>query len=48
MLLYSPMKFGTLQENLRKALWKRIEDGELTGYVSRNRPVSNKRTSRTF
>ena len=25
------MKFGTLQENLRKALWKRIEDGELTG-----------------
>lgn len=25
------MKFRTLQENLRKALWERIEDGELTG-----------------
>lgn len=25
------MKFRALQENLRKALWERIEDGELTG-----------------
>lgn len=25
------MKFKTLQENLRKALWKRIDAGELTG-----------------
>src|SRR6202795_5187753 len=25
------MKFRTLQENLRKALWERIEEGELTG-----------------
>src|SRR5262249_44968718 len=25
------MKFRTLQENLRKALWQRIEAGELTG-----------------
>jgi len=25
------MKFKVLQENLRKALWQRIEDGELTG-----------------
>jgi len=25
------MKFKSLQENLRKALWQRIEDGELTG-----------------
>lgn len=25
------MKFATLQENLRKALWQRIEKGELTG-----------------
>lgn len=25
------MKFTTLQDNLRKALWRRIEEGELTG-----------------
>jgi len=25
------MKFRTLQDNLRKALWRRIEDGNLTG-----------------
>jgi hypothetical protein len=25
------MKFRALQENLRKALWERIEEGELTG-----------------
>src|SRR5436305_1503394 len=25
------MKFRALQENLRKALWERIDDGELTG-----------------
>src|SRR5271167_4685755 len=25
------MKFKVLQENLRKALWQRIEEGELTG-----------------
>jgi len=25
------MKFRTLQENLRKALWERIDEGELTG-----------------
>jgi hypothetical protein len=25
------MKFKALQENLRKALWRRIDDGELTG-----------------
>src|SRR5271170_4264618 len=25
------MKFKLLQENLRKALWQRIDDGELTG-----------------
>src|SRR5690348_4763806 len=25
------MKFRTLQENLRKTLWERIEDGNLTG-----------------
>jgi len=25
------MKFRTLQENLRKALWQRIDDGDLTG-----------------
>ena len=25
------MKFRVLQENLRKALWERIEDGDLTG-----------------
>jgi hypothetical protein len=25
------MKFRTLQENLRKALWERIEEGDLTG-----------------
>src|ERR1700675_1174618 len=25
------MKFRTLQDNLRKALWQRIEEGELTG-----------------
>src|SRR6202795_1275114 len=25
------MKFQALQENLRKALWERIDDGELTG-----------------
>ena len=25
------MKFGALQENLRKALWERIDEGELTG-----------------
>src|SRR5215469_17393126 len=27
----SPMKFKALQENLRKTLWERIEEGELTG-----------------
>src|ERR1700749_1659821 len=27
----SPMKFKALQENLRKTLWDRIEEGELTG-----------------
>ena len=27
----SRMKFRALQENLRKALWERIEEGELTG-----------------
>jgi hypothetical protein len=26
-----PMKFRALQENLRKALWERIDEGELTG-----------------
>src|SRR5215472_6329856 len=26
-----PMKFKALQENLRKTLWDRIEEGELTG-----------------
>jgi hypothetical protein len=25
------MKFKALQENLRKALWERIDEGELTG-----------------
>jgi hypothetical protein len=25
------MKFRTLQENLRRALWQRIDGGELTG-----------------
>src|SRR5262245_36200523 len=25
------MKFRTLQDNLRKALWQRIEEGDLTG-----------------
>ena len=25
------MRFRALQENLRKALWERIEEGELTG-----------------
>src|SRR5438045_9440320 len=26
-----PMKFRTLQDNLRKALWQRIDEGDLTG-----------------
>src|SRR5207245_11545193 len=26
-----PMKFKALQENLRKTLWDRIEEGDLTG-----------------
>ena len=30
-MLYSAMKFRALQENLRKALWERIEEGDLTG-----------------
>jgi hypothetical protein len=30
-LYCSPMKFRTLQENLRKILWQRIDAGELTG-----------------
>ena len=30
-MLYFGMKFRALQENLRKALWERIEEGELTG-----------------
>ena len=25
------MKFRTLQDNLRKALWQRIDEGDLTG-----------------
>ena len=29
--IISLMKFRALQENLRKALWERIEEGELTG-----------------
>ena len=30
-MLYCAMKFRALQENLRKALWERIDEGELTG-----------------
>src|ERR1700679_1173834 len=31
-LCYTPaMKFRVLQENLREALWERIDEGELTG-----------------
>jgi len=29
--IFHPMKFKKLQENLRKALWQRIDDGQLTG-----------------
>ena len=31
LLYFSNMKFQALQENLRKALWERIEEGDLTG-----------------
>src|SRR5260370_36119149 len=30
-VILPPMRFRALQENLRKALWERIEEGELTG-----------------
>ncbi|MGA2920082.1 MAG: S24 family peptidase [Candidatus Sulfotelmatobacter sp.] len=31
LMLYSLMKFRVLQDNLRKTIWQRIEEGDLTG-----------------